>query len=514
VRRDLALGLSLATLWFIGIWSDLLPFLYISARYPIGALPCWNDFLALVLNVSVLGAGFALLARAVRSMPPRARAVGEWVFLLSLAVPANAVRNHFDTPVERAFATLPPRAALAAGLLALGLGLAIVFRWRARVVRVIETGLLIMVPLVSITFAQAGWAIAQAHGRMQCAPPSALAATIPAMPARRVLWIVYDELEQYATFDARPPGLALPELDRLRAESVTAVSALPPGDRTERSMPAFIAGEPVEDARLVGRNQLVLRTRGRNEPVGWDARNTVFARARALGLNTGVAGFFLPYCSLLAGVVTACEWQPCVTCGRMVGVYGDTVWESMRYQASELAPAYGRRRHLAGYRALQSAALRLGPDRTLGFALLHLPVPHDPPIYDRTGRFSLRTPAGTGYFDNLALVDRSLGELRRAMEANGTWRSTTIVLFGDHGRRAAADHSVIAHPAVPFMVKLAGTHRPLAYEPAFDAVLVYGLTLELLGGRITTPEGVAAWLDANRQRWPVPSHPRAESTAR
>ena len=35
-RQDVAIGLSLATLWFIGVWSDLLPFLYLSSRFPVG----------------------------------------------------------------------------------------------------------------------------------------------------------------------------------------------------------------------------------------------------------------------------------------------------------------------------------------------------------------------------------------------------------------------------------------------------------------------------------------------
>jgi hypothetical protein len=189
----------------------------------------------------------------------------------------------------------------------------------------------------------------------------------------------------------------------------------------------------------------------------------------------------------------------------MVGAFGQGVLESMRNQASELGPSYSRRRHLSAYRALQDAAISLATDPAVGYGLLHLPVPHEPPIYDRRrGAFSLRRPPGAGYYDNLALADRSLGELRRAMEAAGTWAGTTLVVFGDHGRRAEGNR--INRAAVPLIVKLAGGTAPARYEAPFNLVLVHDLTLAMLTGRITTAAQVVEWLDANRRSWPVAVH--------
>jgi hypothetical protein len=510
VRRDLAIGLSLATLWFIGVWSDLLAFLYVSDRYPVGALPCWNDYAAVVVNVCVLGLAFTLILQLFRRAPLRVRALGEWVFLVSLIVPLNAIRNHFNTPVERLFAAMPPAPARIAGVVAIASIALLLVRRRAAVVRVLGAGLLILFPLVLLTFAQAGWAVLRAGSGMRCGSAGAEQPRLAGRPRVRVLWIVYDELEQRAAFDERPRDLALPELDRLRSESLYATRAVPPADRTERSMPSFITGAIVDDAALVKRNELRLTMRGRADPLRWTAQDTVFAKARALGVNSAVAGFFLPYCALIGEALTSCTWQPCVTCGRLVGAFGGTVAESMRNQVSELAPNYGRRRHLEAYRVLQAAAIDLAGDPTIGLALLHIPVPHDPPIYDRArGVMSLSVPPGNGYFDNLALADRSLGELRRAMERSGTWKDTTILLFGDHGRRTFRDGVSIADPRVPFIVKLAGQQRSVGYTAPFNVVMVRDLTLELLAGRITTAGQVAAWLDARRGRWPAslaPTH--------
>lgn len=502
MARDLAVGLSLATWWFIGAWSDLLPFLYISDRFPIGALPCWNDFLAVVLNVTLLGGLFALLRRAGRTLSGTALAAADWLFLASFVVPANTVRNHFHTPVERVWERLPANLSLVLAALAALTALGVMARWRRQIVRGMSTALVIAFPLVPMTFAQAGWALSQAGSRLRCDAAGPLAPRLSASPPARVLWLVYDELEQHAVFDGRPPDLQMPAFDRLRREGFHATAALPPGDRTERTIPAVLTGLPVLDSALVGRNELRVTLASSGEPAIWNGDQTLFARARALGLNTAAAGFFLPYCALLGDVLTDCAWQPCTTCGRMVGAFGQGVLESMRNQASELGPFYSRRRHLAAYIALQDAARSLATDPAIGFGLLHLPVPHEPPIYDRRrGAFSLRRPPGAGYYDNLALADRSLGELRRAMEAAGTWVGTTLFVFGDHGRRAEGNR--IEHPAVPFIAKLAGQAAPVRYEASFNLVLVHDLTLAILAGEISTTDQVLRWLDANRHQWPV-----------
>ena len=141
MRRDLAIGLSLATLWFIGVWSDLLPFLYISDRFPIGALPCWNDFAAVVLNVVLLGVAFTGAAHLARQGGRWLRVLAQWALLVSLAVPANAIRNHFNTPPERLYAMLGPTPGLVVfGLVGLVL-LVVAIRWRVRVVGAVTAAL-------------------------------------------------------------------------------------------------------------------------------------------------------------------------------------------------------------------------------------------------------------------------------------------------------------------------------------------------------------------------------------
>ena len=75
-------------------------------------------------------------------------------------------------------------------------------------------------------------------------------------------------------------------------------------------MPAFLTGLRVTDARLVGRNQLRLQVEGRAGAFVWSGADTIFARARAAGVNTGLAGFFLPYCAMIGDSLTTCSGSP------------------------------------------------------------------------------------------------------------------------------------------------------------------------------------------------------------
>jgi hypothetical protein len=257
-----------------------------------------------------------------------------------------------------------------------------------------------------------------------------------------------------------------------------------------------LSGRRVADSVLTGRNQLRVTFAGAASATPWTGADTVLADARGLGLNTAVAGFFLPYCALAGDALTTCTWEACVTCGRMVGAYGETVAASMANQVSELVPNYSRRRHLAAFRGLREASLRFATDPSLGFALLHLPVPHAPPIYDaRSGAFSYARPDGPGYFDNLVLADRTLGELRAAMEQAGTWRSTAVMVFGDHGRRDLVDGVHVAHPQVPFMLRLPGETGSVTYPTPFNLAVLRALTVEILQQRVKTAGEAAAWLE-------------------
>jgi hypothetical protein len=153
------------------------------------------------------------------------------------------------------------------------------------------------------------------------------------------------------------------------------------------------------------------------------------------------------------------------------------------------------------YHAIVRNAERLSMDRDFGFTLVHLPIPHAPHAYDRkTGTFTLANSPIAGYVDSLALLDRTVGELRRTMEKAGVWDSTTVLFTSDHGYRDAEALDGKTDPRIPYILKLASQKEAVAYTQPFDTVLTADLLMGVLRGEITDPGSATAWLDRNRER--------------
>jgi hypothetical protein len=330
----------------------------------------------------------------------------------------------------------------------------------------------------------------------------------------RVVWIIFDELSQTIAFAKRPAGLQLPNLDQMRAQSFYASSAeAPPGDSTELCMPSLILGERVVDDIPDGPENLFLRTISRPEAFQWSMAPNVFDTARALGFNTGLVGWFLPYGRLLNRSLTKCYW----TAGWLPSGIEErfkrqslvgSLWDRARLQfyvlplagrlPSVSPAAFQRQEKIEKFSYLLDRAQEIVTDPSVGLALIHLPVPHPPAIYNQSGQ-EMASEGRIGYVDNVALADRTLGVLRRCMEQAGLWERTAILLSADHGWRTyiwrgspdwTADEEAASHEdtsGVPFLLKLPGQTSGLQYGKRFSTMVTRRLITDILSDRLIDP---------------------------
>jgi hypothetical protein len=340
----------------------------------------------------------------------------------------------------------------------------------------------------------------------------AAAAPLQSRPGRaRVVWIVFDELSQTIVFGNPPPDLALPNLDRLRKGGFYASSAKSPADSTEIAMPSLILGERVTAASPQGPDDLGVRTASHPEPAAFSSLVNVFDTARDLGFNTALVGWFHPYGRLLNRSLTKCYWtagwlNPGVEEPSGPQPLGSAMWERLRLQSAALPllghlpgmfpGIYQRREKIARFSWLRDRALEIVSDPGIGLALIHLPIPHPPAIYNRTTR-TLTAEGRTGYIDSVALADRTLGELRQAMEQAGLWDRTAVLVSADHGWRTylwrggaewTPDEETVSHQdtsGVPFLLKLAAQTTGVAYGKRFDTIVTRRLITGILSGRLT-----------------------------
>jgi len=177
---------------------------------------------------------------------------------------------------------------------------------------------------------------------------------------------------------------------------------------------------------------------------------------------------------------------------------------------NEIVTKTERRKYTVRYKHVLESSLKAAVDPSLDLVFIHSPVPHPPGIYDGAkNEFSLESH--NSYADNLELVDRTLGELRQAMEKNGLWDNTTVIITADHWWRSemwsrgpfwTPNDAKVAGDSmdhrIPFLLKLAGQHDQLTYHTGFNTVLTNDLVLAVMNGQVTNPSEIVNWLDRNR----------------
>ena len=457
------------------------------SRRPLGP----PTLLALIFNLLAVVAVGVLCCHAIRRTRRQAwRRVGAVAAVAALLISLSYARLAYETLDQSVDAI--GRQGVAALVVVMVAGALV---WPARALRAIRGIALVGSPLAVLALVHALWMFLElaAGPTWRRVEPTML--TEPAPSLRRVVWIVFEELDQRITFEARPAGLELPELDRLRRESLYAGAARPPAGTTEISMPALITGRRVVAVAPSSPNELEL-TLADGKTARWSAPPNVFSRARVLGYDTALIGWHLPYPRILGSSLGRAEWRPSLGFEQ---ARGDTFDQAFQNQwASLVPPVHVRRLFAQRISELGSMALRTATDGRFGLVLLHLPIPQPPAIYDRdTGSLTAWNfnGAGGGYLDNLALVDRVIGDLRRGLDRARLGDRTWLVVSADRWWRGSKTYDGETDYRVPFIVHPPDGGRAIHADVAFNTLATHDLVLAILRGSISDTGDAAAWLE-------------------
>lgn len=478
--KDVLLALSLASLSYSVAWQRIIfgtPLLM--PRWT------WRDPAALALNVAWLSLVFWSLIYFSRRLRWTRVQLHALLFLIPGAIMLNLLRQLNLRPAKVVASN--PHQVLFAFAMGATVFVYAVSKWGSKLVPVIELVIMAMVATLPLNFAQAVAVVLRQPPR----PRLAVALPPNSGPRARVVWIIFDETDLGLAFLHRPTDLRLPQMDRLRSQSLFAQNAYEADTETQEAMPSLTTGKQVVRSEPHGPNQLLIAFPGSQKPVDWGAQINVFAAARELGFNVGIVGWYLPYCRIFATVLTSCYWVSGNT--EVLGFQPD-FWWSVAFQLESLNPLGSRQMQIRRYDMLMKKSRELISDDRLGLVLLHLPVPHGPAVYDRrSGHMTWSNLKSNWYFDNLALMDRALGEIRTTMERSGGWDKTTVIVTSDHSLRLfTMPHDY--DPRVPFMVKLAGQEDSVNYSEPFNSRITKDLILAVLKGDITHPGDLQVWL--------------------
>jgi hypothetical protein len=528
---DLLICFSLGNLCLLRRWYDLEHLQSRSVDYFRTGPPDQTLLYATLICSSLLTIVFWLLWMwAKRSGGRRFVMLARCGFLLILMFPLESVRRYWN--IEIGHVDWGSSAALLTIelLLAIGLGMALAGNPRIlRAARKVTLAMVFLLPALLIDFlwSQSGEPVSA----FQPKPSLPLLHTRPSSasgPAPRLIWLLFDELDQRLAFNQRQPSVVLPELDRLRAESFAATHAFQTGETTTIAIPSLLSGRIYINAHYGDADSLMLEPENSPQETDWRNEPNVFRRALELGVNAAVVGWHHPYCRVLGDSLVRCFDEPSdpspallrendaaedgllKTIGNQFSRLAINLYDIFRPDADsvseKLKDSSLQRHQQQQYFRIRDHAYQDAVDKQIDFLFLHFPTPHLFAIYDRHNQdFALSSK--TTYFDNLALVDRTVGELRHRLEQAGLWDSTSILITSDHGLRPQLWHGRLnwtpefdrllatgTSPLVPFILKLAGSHEGVIYDQSFSSVVEGEMALAVIKNEVTTPRQAAEWL--------------------
>jgi hypothetical protein len=243
----------------------------------------------------------------------------------------------------------------------------------------------------------------------------------------RAVWILFDELSYRQVYEHRFENLQLPNFDRLAAISTNYTDVQPTGMWTEEVLPSLITGRPITKVRY-GLDRK-LEVEANPEPDVWQAYDpdtSIFSFAEQHGWNTGIVGWYNPYCGVMTDRIQRCYWEN-VEIGyggthsaNSVGRNALRALQALFYRGEMPDPELAN----AEDSNLIARSLDAMQEQDLDFIFIHLELPHP-------------SPERRSYIDNLVMTDKVLGRVLDSLQASPRWPNTTIVVNGDHSWRTA-----------------------------------------------------------------------------
>jgi hypothetical protein len=340
---------------------------------------------------------------------------------------------------------------------------------------------------------------------------------------KKVVWIVFDELDAGLLNAAAGNGTDIGDLDRLAEQSFVAGNAYSPNNRTQESIPSLLTGVPLQEAQTVAPNDLVLYTRDTGQSFSLRQPPNIFTELAGRGGKSAIVGWYHPYCRVFSDGVSDCFWSPLASANCSGFTAFSRCTQRIFLQALEFVPLATRvfttlaERNfelLGESRDLQAArnafltnkfhVLLAEPDLDLLF--FHSSIPHLPII----GRHNSEDENN---YSALEVVNDTVRDIRDILEKREEWNDTLVIVSSDHASRLknARDFEFLPEEEkraalddrrVPFIVKLPGQTTRVDYAPTLNTVITKRLILEVLDGKANDPQQLLSWFDELQQNDP------------
>lgn len=341
--------------------------------------------------------------------------------------------------------------------------------------------------------------------------------------ARKVIWVIFDELDFGYLSAAAKNGTDLSDIVRLSNESFVSLNAHAPNNRTQDSIPSLLTGQPLKEAIPVSTDDVRLLDETGSDVGTLQQRENVFSQLKGRNQRSGIVGWFHPYCRIFRDSVSRCYWSVTTPKCTTLMEFVNCQWSAFLRGFEHIPTATkffdwlpGKNIELSGTnrmtqfernKYLNDKANELISDRSIDFLFLHFSVPHTP--------FLARTqkPEDESPYSSLEIVNDTVRRLRNTLESTGQWDSVVLILSSDHIERAKNRNDFAFLPynlrdkayndqRIPFIVKFPRQKSRIDYEPTFNTVITKQMVLDIVDGKIRDANDFVSWLDRLRQDEP------------
>ncbi len=280
-----------------------------------------------------------------------------------------------------------------------------------------------------------------------------------------VVALLFDELSFAYLYDGGEVRAEYPAIRRLSAAATNYMAVRAPADETLVALPGYLAGRSVRQVRVEELDLMELDEDGTLVPFSSTEASGLFATARRSGYRTEIAGYYLPYCSLLGDLVDVCQSFSFYNASGVTDRFSPVnpimttliMWpRQFPFGLMKNRPFARLQRGLVEKLSAFARRPLVGTQPILRF--VHFSVPHLPFVFDEEGYnppFNpLRTSPDDAYRRQLRYVDRLVGDVVMGMERDGTFAASTVAVLADHGYRFGGQEHDKLH--IPFIVKEPG----------------------------------------------------------
>ena len=491
--RDALVSVSLANLCLLRVWTPLL--LPNESEYFAKTAYDRIDYISILLNLALLASLFFSFSRVARSCDKGwLRILAQVTFLLCLLPLFDFARRYLGLSYSDFLRFGFPGLIIGAS----GFGV-LIFLLRVQLCRYAYAVLLYTIPFAALTSAQALWHVAN----RDWPHPVTIALEKRAEPSDkpRVVWIIFDEWDQQVTFDRRPTSLQLPNIDAFARSSFLATNAYPPSGGTLVSIPSLLTGSLMAEVRPESYAQLLIRAVGEEHLSDFRQHASILSPSSFPESRLAVAGWYHPYSRLIpTGANIAVHWENSL---QLQGFRAEGFCATIMAQLSYALMPYLIMVESPGmYGRIHAFAVTAVCDPNIDVIFLHYPIPHLPGIYESSsGKVGLQLKREyESHFANLALVDRTLGEILAALDGAKLRNRTAIILSSDHWWRASPLVAGERSHRVPFLIQLPEKRERRVFDLPINTVRTLGVVQEILRGSVQNYDQLLAYFgNADRE---------------